>query len=243
MAATEAYEEALCTAGFGIRVCRPGVGLAGTGVDGVHGEHQAVATGGGEVGVLAAEIAQAGQQAFPHGLGVVLKVVFSDVVQSSRCRGAGQGVAAEGGNRRGGERSPVVAVREGNDVIAVGVAGGRQECRVVGLGAGAHEKDGRIVGAGLRGKVFGQAHLGVDEVQGRCVGDAGVEPAVQGPAEFLEAVAEGVGEDAGEEVEVPVALLVGDAATRRVFRVQRFPVVGGGPAGHDTAVPVVQLVS
>jgi hypothetical protein len=133
----------------------------------------------------------------------------------------------------------VVAVAHRQDLVRAAVRGGQEQGRVVGLGAGGREEDAGVGDAGERGDAFGELDHGAVEVERRGVDDpAGLLG--DGLGDLGHGVGGHGGEDAAEEVEVPVPVGVPDVAALAVGEFDRVPVVEGDPVGDDGAVAVVE---
>ena len=116
------------------------------------------------------------------------------------------------------------------------VSGGQQQRGLVGLGAGVGEEHLGVRDAGEPGDLLGQLDLAADQVERGGVADPVRELPLDRLAHLGHVVAEHVGEDAGEEVEVAVALAVGDAAALAADDLDRLAVVDADPVRDDRAV-------
>jgi hypothetical protein len=112
---------------------------------------------------------------------------------------------------------------------------GRQR-RLVRLRAGVGEEDLGVLDAAEPGDLLGQLHLAADQVQRGGVHDPAADLPLDGLADLRDVIAEHVGEDAGEEVEVAAARGVGDARPLAADDLDRLVVIDADPVRDDRAV-------
>jgi hypothetical protein len=154
-------------------------------------------------------------------------------------REAGGRPAAVGGHRHRPEGAPVVAVAQGQDLVAAPVAGGGEEGGLVGLGARGGEEHLGVGDARQAGQALGQLDEAAAEVQRRGVEElAGLGP--QRLGDLGDVVAGDGGQDAAEEVEVAGAVGRPDVAALPVGELDGLVVVQPHPPRGDGAVPFEQ---
>ena len=148
---------------------------------------------------------------------------------------------AVAGDRDGPEGPAVVAVAQREHLVGPAGGGGQHQRGLVGLGAGVGEEHLGVLDPRQPGQLLGQLHLVADQVQGGGVHDAGVELALHRLAHLGHVIAQHVGQDPAEEVQVGAAGGVGDAAAAAAGELQRLGVVETEPVRDDAAVPLVKF--
>ena len=135
----------------------------------------------------------------------------------------------------------MIAPAHGENLVGL-ARGERGEQRgLIGFGARVGEEHLGVFYAGQPGNLFGELDLAADQVQRRGVHDAAGDLPLDRVAHLGHVVAEHVREDAGEEVEVPAALGVGDPAALAADDLDRLVVVDTDPVGDDRAVAGEEL--
>jgi len=157
-------------------------------------------------------------------------------------RQAGRRPPAVAGDRGRREGPAVVAVAQRDDRVAASVGRREQQRGLVRLGPGAGEEHLRVRDAGQGRDALGQLDLCPQQVEGRGVHDPPTDLLLHRLAHLGRVVAEHVGQDAREEVEVGGAFAVGDPAARAGHQLERAVVVERQPRRHDGPVPVEQVL-
>ncbi len=139
------------------------------------------------------------------------------------------------------EGPAVIAVAQREHLVGPAGRGGQHQRGLVGLGAGVGEEHLGVLDPGQAGQLLGQLHLVADQVQGGRVHHAGVQLALDRLADLGHVVAQHVGQDPAEEIQVAAAVSVGDAAAAAAGEFQRLGVVEREPVGDDAAVPLEEF--
>ena len=136
----------------------------------------------------------------------------------------------------GAEGPAVVRAPHREDLVGLAGAEGGGEGGLVGLGAGIGEEHLGIGDARDLGDLLGELDLAADQVERGGVVDPGRDLPLHRLADLSHVVAEHVRENAGEEVEVAVALAVVDAAALAADDLDRLAVVDTDPGWDDRTV-------
>ncbi len=174
------------------------------------------------------------------GVGAAGAHAAVDVQRLQRGQG-GRGPAAVAGDADRAEGAAVVAVAHRQDRVAAPVRRGQQQGGVVGLGARGGEEDPRVRDAAQLGDALGEFDHRPVEVQGGGVDDP---PGLLAHrlGDLGQRVGGHRGEDAAEEVEVPVAVGVPDVAALAVGDLDGVLVVEGEPVGEHAPVAAQEVV-
>src|SRR5699024_9242960 len=140
------------------------------------------------------------------------------------------------GHRHRAGRTSVVAAAQGQYFVAATRVGGQQQRCLVGLGPGIGEEHLRVRDFREPGDLLGQLHLATDQVEGGGVHDPLGELLLDRRTDLGHVVAEHVGRDAGEEVQIGVSFGVDYARALAADDLQGRVVVEGHPGRHDRAV-------
>ena len=108
------------------------------------------------------------------------------------------------GYAHGRERTPVVAVAKGENLVRAPVAGSQQHSRLIGLGSRAHEVDLGVIHRSELRDLLGQLDGGLDQIERRTMNNfSGLVP---NRLDDLGDVVPGRGrEDAAEEIQITPA--------------------------------------
>jgi hypothetical protein len=140
------------------------------------------------------------------------------------------------GHADGAERPAVIAPAHGENLGGLTRRQRGEQRGLVGLGARVGEEHLGVLDAGQPGDLLSQLDLTADQVQRRGVHDAAGDLPLDRVPHLGHVVAEHVGEDAGEEVEVAAALGVGDPAALSADDLDRLVVVDTDPVRDDRAM-------